>query len=161
MGRDVPSAAAVRAGISGFTQHPFMIDGAGEPMCVAMGMWLDPDCQGVDRMEALLVPAAEQACTPECNSEDPPVASRWRRRAAAGLAHDLDAKLRTTISRTFPNRFAAIATFMRACRTRRERGVREDPLRNACRLMSREGGISSPRRWSGSTPTIRCTAPAR
>ena len=29
------SAAAVRAGISGFGQHPYMIDTAGEPMRVA------------------------------------------------------------------------------------------------------------------------------
>jgi len=29
------SAAAVRAGLSGFSEHPFMVDSVGEPMCVA------------------------------------------------------------------------------------------------------------------------------
>ena len=55
------SAAAVRAGISGFTQHPYMIDTAGEPMRVALAPWLDIALQGVERFEALLMPAVEEA----------------------------------------------------------------------------------------------------
>ena len=35
------SAAAVRAGICGFAQHPYMIDAAGEPMRVAFAPWID------------------------------------------------------------------------------------------------------------------------
>jgi hypothetical protein len=42
VGRDAwSSAAAVRAGISAFAQHPYMIDTAGEPMQVARVPWLD------------------------------------------------------------------------------------------------------------------------
>ena len=55
------SATAVRAGISGFTQHPYMIDTAGEPMRVALAPWLDIALQGVERFEALLMPAVEEA----------------------------------------------------------------------------------------------------
>lgn len=65
VGRDAwSSAAAVRAGISGFGQHPYMIDTAGEPMRVARAEWLDIDLAGGDRFEALLVPAIDQALEP-------------------------------------------------------------------------------------------------
>jgi len=55
------SAAAVRAGISGFVQHPYMIDTTGEPMCAAIAPWLDIALTGVDRFEALLFPAIDEA----------------------------------------------------------------------------------------------------
>ena len=55
------SATAVRAGISGFTQHPYMIDTAGEPMRAAIAPWLDIGLTGVDRFEALLFPAIDEA----------------------------------------------------------------------------------------------------
>ena len=62
VGRDAwSSAAAVRAGISGFAQHPYMIDTAGEPMRVAAAPWIDIDVSGADRLEALLFPAIDQA----------------------------------------------------------------------------------------------------
>lgn len=58
------SAAAVRAGISGFEQHPYMIDTAGEPMRVARAPWLDIGLTGIERLEALLLPAVDQALEP-------------------------------------------------------------------------------------------------
>jgi 3-oxoacyl-[acyl-carrier-protein] synthase I len=62
VGRDAwSSAAAVRAGISGFAQHPYMIDTAGEPMRAAMAPWVDIGVQGTDRFEALLFPAIDEA----------------------------------------------------------------------------------------------------
>lgn len=65
LGRDAwSSAAAVRAGLSGFTQHPFMVDGMGAPMHVAMAPWLDVRLSGVDRLAALLMPAMDQALEP-------------------------------------------------------------------------------------------------
>jgi 3-oxoacyl-[acyl-carrier-protein] synthase-1 len=54
------SAAAVRAGISGFTRHPYMIDSAGEPMVVALAPWVDIAVTGVQRLQALLFPAIDQ-----------------------------------------------------------------------------------------------------
>ena len=58
IGRDaLSSAAAVRAAISGFTEHPHIVDTGGQPMRVAMAPWLDIDCTGADRFDALLVPA--------------------------------------------------------------------------------------------------------
>lgn len=65
LGRDVwASAAAVRAGISGFVQHPYMLDTAGEPMRAAIAPWLDIGLEGADRFAALLFPALDEALAP-------------------------------------------------------------------------------------------------
>lgn len=65
VGRDAwSSAAAVRAGVNNFEQHPYMIDTAGEPMRVARADWLDIKLSGIDRFEALLFPAIDQAMEP-------------------------------------------------------------------------------------------------
>jgi 3-oxoacyl-[acyl-carrier-protein] synthase-1 len=68
IGRNVwTSAAAARAGICGFSEHPFMIDTAGEPMRVARAPWLDTDVQGAERYTALLLPAIREALAPALN----------------------------------------------------------------------------------------------
>jgi 3-oxoacyl-[acyl-carrier-protein] synthase I len=62
VGRDAwSSAAAVRAGVSGFAQHPYMIDSVGEAMRAALAPWIDIDVHGVDRFQALLFPAVDEA----------------------------------------------------------------------------------------------------
>lgn len=62
IGRNVwTSAAAARAGICGFYEHPFMIDTAGEPMRVARAPWLDVTITGAERFCALLFPAIDEA----------------------------------------------------------------------------------------------------
>src|SRR6266850_6594813 len=62
VGRDSwTSAAAVRARITGVTEHPYMFDTTGEPMQVALAPWLDIDLPPQERFEALLFPAIEQA----------------------------------------------------------------------------------------------------
>lgn len=58
------SAAAARAGICGFYEHPFMIDTAGEPMRVARAPWLDVAITGAERFCALLFPAIDEALMP-------------------------------------------------------------------------------------------------
>jgi 3-oxoacyl-[acyl-carrier-protein] synthase-1 len=65
VGRDAwSSAAAVRAGITGFADHPFMIDAVGEPIRVAMAPWLDPAIEGTARLDELLCPAIDQVLHP-------------------------------------------------------------------------------------------------
>jgi 3-oxoacyl-[acyl-carrier-protein] synthase-1 len=62
IGRNVwASAAAARAGLCGFCEHPFMVDTAGEPMRVARAPWVDWRVEGVDRLAALLLPAIDEA----------------------------------------------------------------------------------------------------
>jgi 3-oxoacyl-[acyl-carrier-protein] synthase I len=113
VGRDaLSSAAAVRAGISGFVQHPYMIDTAGEPMRAAMAPWLDIDLQGTERFEALLFPAIDQAL----ESFDADAGAKLRLGLALGLPSarpglpaDIGRTLRAAIATRYPNRFVAQA----------------------------------------------------
>lgn len=62
IGRNIwSSAAAARAGVCGFCEHPYMIDTAGEPMRIARAPWLDVDIEGVERYAELLFPAIDEA----------------------------------------------------------------------------------------------------
>src|SRR4051812_44359832 len=54
------SAAAVRAGITRFVEHPFMIDQVGEPMPAAMDKELDPAMFGVQRQLELAKTAFQE-----------------------------------------------------------------------------------------------------
>ncbi len=113
VGRDaLSSAAAVRAGISGFVQHPYMIDTAGEPMRAAIAPWLDIDLQGLERFEALLFPAIDQAL--ESVAGD--AGAKLRIGLALGLPStrpglpaDIGKALRAAIAERYPNRFVAQA----------------------------------------------------
>lgn len=55
------SAAAVRAGVASFGDHPFMVDSIGEPMVVARASYLSDDIVGLERLLILASPAAEEA----------------------------------------------------------------------------------------------------
>lgn len=59
-----PSAAALRAGISGMGRHPFMIDPLGDPMPAALDPVLDPGRMGPERLVALAESALREACAP-------------------------------------------------------------------------------------------------
>jgi len=117
VGRDPwAAAAAVRAGISGFAEHPFMVDTAGAPMRVAMAPWLGADCGGVERIAALLLPAMEEALRPL----DAPSWRSGRLKlslelglppARPGLPPDFMEKLDGSISESFPERFVSRETF--------------------------------------------------
>lgn len=55
------AAAAARAGVCGFREHPYMIDTAGEPMRVARVPWLDVDVPIAERCVRMLLPAVDEA----------------------------------------------------------------------------------------------------
>lgn len=62
VGRSIwATAAAVRAGVSGFAQHPFMVNALGVPMQVASLPWLSDDCALAERMSDALVAAVREA----------------------------------------------------------------------------------------------------
>jgi len=72
VGLTAPSAAAaVRAGIAGFGEHPFMIDRQGEPMIVARVPGLEDQPQAINRCTALAVPAAREALSPWNTARNP------------------------------------------------------------------------------------------
>jgi 3-oxoacyl-[acyl-carrier-protein] synthase-1 len=65
IGSSLPSsAAAARAGIATFRNHPFMVDTAGKPMVVGPAPYLSVELDGLDRWLALALPAAEEALEP-------------------------------------------------------------------------------------------------
>lgn len=55
------SAAAVRAGLARFTEHPEVMDERGRPAVVAMAEWLPTHMEALDRFLALGVNAAKEA----------------------------------------------------------------------------------------------------
>lgn len=117
VGRTVwASAAAVRAGISGFTEHPYMIDTAGEPMRVARAPWIDVEPDGKDRISRLLLPALEEALRPL--DAIPWQGGRMRISlelglppGRPGLPPDLIKKLDESITAGFPERFSCRGAF--------------------------------------------------
>ena len=67
------TAAAVRAGIAGFEQHPFMVDTAGNRFIVAAAPYLGPDAMGAARLAELAVPAALEATAPLARAAQTPI----------------------------------------------------------------------------------------
>lgn len=115
VGRDAwASAAAVRAGISGFGEHPYIIDTAGEPIRIARAPWLEPELAGAPRMLALLEPAVEQALAPLANV--PPTGLRMALSLGVpaerpGVAADLPDFLAAALSQRWRGVFSAVARF--------------------------------------------------
>lgn len=64
------SAAAMRAGINGMAEHPFMIDHMGDPMPGALDYLIDPALIGVDRFLALAETALQEVCAPLAASQN-------------------------------------------------------------------------------------------
>ena len=115
VGRDAwSSAAAVRAGISGFAQHPYMIDSVGEPMRAAFVPWLDIDLSGAERFEALLFPAIDQALAPVAEGRAGPLRialSLGFPCLRPGLDDDLQPSLIKTLWGKYRQTFSAVAAF--------------------------------------------------
>ena len=115
VGRDAwSSAAAVRAGISGFVQHPYMIDTAGEPMRAAIAPWIDIGLSGADRLEALLFPALDQALEPLSSHQGEPLNTAIALglpSARPGLPEDIQRQMLGRINKRYAKHFSSAATF--------------------------------------------------
>ena len=115
IGRDAwSSAAAVRAGVNHFGQHPYMIDTAGEPMRVARADWLDINVSGVDRFEALLFPAIDQAVeslTAHAGPAPTVALALGLPGPRPGLPEDLQRELMKRITQRYARIFGAAAAF--------------------------------------------------
>lgn len=112
------SAAAVRAGVAGFAEHPYLVDTAGEPMRGAIAPWLDIALTGNERLAALLGPTVTEALVPLDTL--PPAARAEVARVALALAlpeprpgwpEDAERALLAHIAQQHPGRFASVATF--------------------------------------------------
>lgn len=115
VGRDAwSSAAAVRAGISGFMQHPYMIDTAGEPMRAAIAPWIDIGLSGADRLEALLFPAIDQALDPLVLRQGAPLnmaIALGLPSARPGLPEDIQRQMIARINQRYARHFSSAASF--------------------------------------------------
>jgi 3-oxoacyl-[acyl-carrier-protein] synthase I len=115
IGRDAwASAAAVRAGVAGFVQHPYMIDTAGEPMRAAIVPWIDSDLSGADRLEALLSPALDQAVEPLQSNRVSPfkmAIALGLPSARPGLAVDIQRQMLGRINKHYGRLFSSAAAF--------------------------------------------------
>jgi 3-oxoacyl-[acyl-carrier-protein] synthase-1 len=115
VGRDAwSSAAAVRAGISGFVQHPYMIDTAGEPMRAAIAPWIDIGLSGADRLEALLFPALDQALEPLSSHQGASLNTAIALglpSARPGLPEDIQRQMLGRINKRYAKYFSSAATF--------------------------------------------------
>lgn len=105
------SAAAVRAGIAGFTQHPFMVDSVGRPMHVAACDWLAEEPDTVARMLACLLAAVQEALEPLFAGDarrppEQPVLIVALPAERPGLAEDLGEHIERGIGETFPRLFS-------------------------------------------------------
>ncbi len=115
VGRDAwSSAAAVRAGISGFMQHPYMIDTAGEPMRAAIAPWIDIGLSGADRLEALLFPALDQCLEPMVTPLGAPPSMAIALGLPSprpGLPEDIQRQMMSRINMRYARVFGAAAVF--------------------------------------------------
>lgn len=115
VGRDAwSSAAAVRAGISGFVQHPYMIDTAGEPMRAAIAPWIDIELSGADRLEALLFPALDQAFESLASHQGAPLnmaIALGLPSARPGLPEDIQQQMLGRINKCYARHFGSAASF--------------------------------------------------
>ena len=105
------SAAAVRAGISGFAEHPYMVDGVGRPMCVAPMPWIDPERSLGDRIVDALVGAVEEALAPTRKAGNQVSVSLLINLPAVrpGMPKDLERIVTAGVSNRFPQAFERIA----------------------------------------------------
>lgn len=106
------SAAAVRAGVTGFTQHPYVVDTAGEPTRAAIAPWIDIDVRGIERFEALLFPAIDKALA--AVPQPPSNPGRWALALGLpsprpGLPEKIDSELVARAKHRYSSVFGAAA----------------------------------------------------
>jgi 3-oxoacyl-[acyl-carrier-protein] synthase I len=115
IGRSVwSSAAAARAAVCGFTEHPSMIDRAGEPMLIARAPWIDPSLSFVERVCGLLLPAVNEAMSgiSRVIAHDSKVGCVLALPGVRpGRDADLDGKLRARLSESFGGRLLGLTSY--------------------------------------------------
>jgi len=115
VGRDAwATAAAVRAAISGFSEHPYISDSEGEPLRVAAAPWIDISAEADERFAQLLLPAMDQALEPLRRTSDvkPRVACALCLPAPRpGLPEALDSVLREGVLQRYREHISTIALF--------------------------------------------------
>ena len=105
------AAAAARAGLCGFREHPYMIDTAGEPMRIARVPGLDVDLQGVERFEQLLFPSIDEALQSAPANLRRVGLTLGLPPSRPGLPGDLAPRLKHMAAERYAGRIAPVLTF--------------------------------------------------
>ena len=112
------SAAAVRAGLTGFAEHDFMVDSVGAPMRVAACPWLSGEPDVHARMVACLIDAVREAMQPLATVAEDDAAAKPTLLVALpperpGLEPDLVARMEAGLHASFPNAFSRVVPIRR------------------------------------------------
>ncbi len=107
------SAAAVRAGISGFAEHPFMVDSVGEPMFVAQCPLVTSHTTLSTRIADCLIAAIHEALSPLYNNQSVGQGAAINLlvnlpAVRPGLPDDLSKRLQDSLEQAFAGVFARI-----------------------------------------------------
>ena len=105
------SAAAVRAGITGFAKHAYMVDVVGLPMQVAPMAWLDEACDVAERIGHALISSLHEALAPLLPLQPQPLVTLLVNLPSArpGLPADLDKRIDKMLRSEFGKRFGGIS----------------------------------------------------
>ena len=113
IGRDAwASAAAGRAGLSGFAAHAYMVDSVGRPMQIAPMPWIDPESGIVERIGEALVGALREALAPlTMHGRRAPVSLLVNLPAPRpGMPGNLGQRIGPIVNEQFPGVFDRIGT---------------------------------------------------
>jgi 3-oxoacyl-[acyl-carrier-protein] synthase-1 len=105
------SAAAARAGLCGFREHPYMIDSAGEPMRVARVPWIDVGLPIAERCVQMLLPALDQALAAASPDLKRVGLALGLPPPRPGRGGDLADRMKLAVAGHFGGRIAPIVTF--------------------------------------------------
>jgi 3-oxoacyl-[acyl-carrier-protein] synthase I len=115
LGLDAAStAAAVRAGISVFSEHPYIMHSGGERVRLARAQWLDTELQGSKRLGSLMWPAIDEALEPMQRADAPPLRCAVALALPSprpGIAPDLPATMNALIGDRYAKVFSAAALY--------------------------------------------------
>ena len=112
VGRSVwASAAAVRAGLTGFASHPYMVDSVGLPMRIAPLPWIDPERSIADRIGDALIGALREALAPLLPVQPRPAISLVMNLPPArpGLPADLARRIGARLNEQLTSVFARVS----------------------------------------------------
>jgi 3-oxoacyl-[acyl-carrier-protein] synthase-1 len=104
------SAAAVRAGVAGFEQHPYMVDAVGVPITVAAFPWVEDGRPFSDRLADAAVGAIREALLPLNALPSRPSLALWLNLPPdrPGMPHGLDKQIAARLHEAFQGRFSQV-----------------------------------------------------
>jgi 3-oxoacyl-[acyl-carrier-protein] synthase-1 len=132
------AAAAVRAGLSGFSEHPFMGDSESRPVHVAQCSWLEPSVTLEGRISTCLIGAIREALHPVRSGGDCPELALLVNLPPdrPGLPASISATIHSEIQRVLHDEFGSVSV----ARLGHAGGL--FAVRSALELMARDPNVA-------------------